>query len=86
MADEIDMLTDMDFEQKLNDLGNDEPELIRFIARQQFSSSKVLLSHGKRIKKLENRNKKTIGIVGAAGVILATIVTATIDYFLRRGS
>ena len=83
MANEF--LNDMDFEQKLNDLGNDEPELIRFIARQQFSSSKVLIDHGKRIKSLEGKNKKMMGAVGGAGAILATAVTTILDYFLRRG-
>ena len=84
MPDSNGMLGDMDFEQKLNDLGNDEPELIRFIARQQFSTSKVLVDHGKRIKSLENKTKKMMGAVGGAGAIFATAVTATLDYFLKR--
>ena len=84
MADH-DMLDDLEFENQISELGDNQPELIKFVARQQFSTSKVLVSHDKRIKSLENKNKKLFGFVGATGAILATAVTATIDYLLRRG-
>ena len=82
---EIDMLEDAEFENQITAMGDDQPALIKFVARQQFSTSKVLVDHGKRIKSLEKKNKKMFGIVGGAGAILATTVTATLDYFLRRG-
>ncbi len=81
-----DMLNDMDFEQKLNDLGNDQPELIRFIAHQQFSTGKVLIDHGKRLKSLEHKNKKLFGFVGGIGALIATFIMGIADYFLRRGA
>jgi hypothetical protein len=43
-----------------------------------------MLSHGKRIRKLEQANRKTFGIVGAVAAILATAVVAAIDYLLKR--
>ena len=77
-------LDDMEFEAKLDDLGDNEPELIRFIARQQFSTSKVLMDHSRRIKSLEKKNKKAMGVVGASGAILATAAAAFIDYIMGK--
>ena len=78
------MLDDLEFENQISELGDDQPALIKFVARQQFSTSKVLVDHGKRIKSLENKNRKVMGFVGGASAIFATAVTATIDYLLRR--
>jgi len=79
-----DMLNDMEFEERLNELGENQPALIRFLAHQQFSTSKVLLKHDKRIGRIEKQNKKIFGLAGGAGAILGTAITATIDYLLRR--
>lgn len=86
MADEIDMVEDAEFENQINEMGDDQPALIKFVAWQQFRASKVLVSHGKRIKKLEGQNKKAMGFVGATGAVIATAVVASLDYFLRRPS
>lgn len=79
-----DMLDDLEFENQINALGDDQPALIKFVARQQFDSSKILVDHGKRIKSLESKNKKLMGAVGGTGAIIATAVTAAIDYVLKR--
>ncbi len=84
MADDIDMLDDMEFETQLTAMGDDQPELLKFVARQTFTTSKVLVNHGKRIKSLEKTNKKTFGIIGAVSAVLATAVVATMDYLLKR--
>ena len=86
MANNIDMLEDAEFENQISAMGDDQPALIKFVARQQFSTSKVLVSHGRRIKKLENKNKKVMGAVGGLSAFFATAITATLDYFLRRPS
>ena len=52
MPEEIDMLEDAEFENQINEMGDDQPALIKFVARQQFATSKVLVSHGKRIRSL----------------------------------
>ena len=83
MAD-INMLDDLEFENQINAMGDNQPELIKFVARQQFTTGKVLVDHGKRIKRLENKNNKVMGAVGGASAILATAITATLDYLLRR--
>ena len=74
MADN-NMLGDLEFENQINELGDNQTELIKFVARQQFSTSKTMVSHGKRIKSLESKNKKMFGFVGGAGAILATAIT-----------
>ncbi len=53
MGNEPDMLDDLEFENQINALGDDQPALIKFVARQQFSTGKVLVAHGKRLKSLE---------------------------------
>ena len=84
MADEIDMLEDAECENQINAMGDDQPALIKFVARQQSTTGKVLVAHGKRIRKLEGQNKKTMGLIGAAGAVLATAIAAFLDYFVRR--
>ena len=82
---ENDMLDDLAFENKLTDMEDDLPTLIKFLAREQRSTGKVLVSYGKRIKKIEQRNYRFFGYIGAAGAILGTAITATLDYLIRRG-
>ena len=86
MPDEIDMLEDAEFENQINAMGDDQPALIKFVARQQFATGKVLVSHGKRIKRLENTNKKVIGGIGGIGALIATGIMAALDYILKRGA
>ncbi len=86
MAPDNNMLDDLEFENRITELGDDQAKLIKFVAWQQYSSSKVMADHGKRIKSLENKNKKTMGAVGGISAVIASIIVATVDYFLRRGS
>ena len=81
---EIDMLEDAEFEGQLTAMGDDPVALTKFVARQQYSTGKVLMDHGRRIKSLEKKNKKAMGVVGASGAILATAIAAVVDYFMRR--
>ena len=86
MPDEIDMLEDAAFENEMTEMGEDQPRLLRFIATQQHKTSKVLVNHGKRIKRLENTNKKVIGGIGGVGALIATGIMAALDYILKRGA
>ncbi len=78
------MLDDLEFENQINAMGDDQPALIKFVARQQFTTSKILVKHDRRIAKVERANKKAFGLVGAASAILATAITATLDFIIRR--
>ena len=80
-----DMLRDAEFENQITEMGDDQPRLLRFVATQQFQASKVLMDHGKRIKSLEGQNKKLFGIVGGGSALIASAITATIDFLLKRG-
>ena len=86
MSEEIDMLEEAEFENQLTALGDDQLGLIKFNARQQFQASKVIVSHGKRIKNLEKRDRKTMGFIGGAGAVIATAFIETLNYFMRRPS
>ena len=78
------MLTDMEFEQRLVEMGDNQPALIRFIARNQYQMSKLCPIHAKKIKSLENKTTKELGIFGGLGALLGATVAGAIDYFLRR--
>ena len=80
-----DMFDDLEFENEITEMGDDQPRLLRFVATQQFKTSKILVDHSKRINSLENKNKKVMGFVGGASAVFATAVTATLNYFLGRG-
>lgn len=86
MANDIDMLEDFEFENQINAMGDDQPALIKFVARQQFATSKVLVSHNNRIKKVEGQNKRVLFIIGSFGAVIATAFIETLNYFLRRPS
>lgn len=77
-------LSDMEFERRLNDMGDDQLALIKFVAHQQFEMSKLCPVHGKRIDKLESRSRKELGAIGGATTILGGCIVGVIDFFMRR--
>jgi len=77
-------LNDMEFETKLNEMGDNQLELLKFVARQQYQTSKLCPVHNARIKSLENKNKKLFGVVGSIGAIIGSIIAVIVDYILRR--
>jgi len=81
-----DILEEAEFENQLTALGDDQLGLIKFVARQQFDTCKILIDHDKRIKSVEKQNKKLMGVIGSGGAILGTAITAVLDYFVRRTS
>ncbi len=83
---EIDMLEDAEFETLITAIGDDQLALTKFVARQQFTTGKVLVSHGKRLKSLEHKNKRLFGFVGGIGALIATAIMGIADYFLRKGA
>ena len=84
MADNPNMLSDMDFEQKLNEQGDNQAELLKFVARNQYQMSKLCPIHSKKIEKLENRTKKELGATGGIGAIIGVAIASVIDYFMRK--
>ncbi len=84
MADDKKMLESMDFEQHLQEMGDNQLELIKFIARQQFQMSTLCPVHDRRLRRLENRTKKELGVTGGIGAFFGVAIGAVVDYLLRR--
>ena len=75
------MLSDIEFENQINELGYNQLALIKFVARQQFSSSKLLVTHDTRIVTLENGSRKLSGITGGISGTITAIIISVINYF-----
>ena len=84
MSNNSPLMQDMEFEQRLNEMGDNQPELIRFIARQQYRMAKLCPVHEKKIKALENKDRKQAGAIGGIGAIIGAIMAGIVDYFMRR--
>ena len=84
MPNDKEILNDMEFESHLAEMGDNQLELIKFVARQQYKMSKLCPIHNKRIKALENKDKKMFGLTGGVGGIIGAIVASIIDYFARK--
>ncbi len=78
------MLNELDFENKINELGENQLELIKFLARQQYTANKILLLHEGRIAFVEKKDTKVFGLVGGGAGFLGAIIAGICDYFLRR--
>lgn len=84
MTGDKSMLNDMEFESKLNDLGDNQLELLKFVARQQYQTSLLCPIHDRRLRKLENRTKKELGVTGGIGAFFGVAIGAVVDYLMRR--
>ncbi len=80
-----DMLNDMDFENQMSELGDNLPELVKFVARQAYTTSRLTVSHEKRITDLEGRNNRFFGAVGGISGLLGAAFVKAIDYLVTRG-
>lgn len=78
------MLDNMEFENQLNKLGDNQIELIKFVARQQFESTQLLTTHEQRIGTLETGDRKTSGIVGGVSGALTGAIIGIINYFSNK--
>ena len=76
---------DMEFERELDETlsegGTDA--LLKLVARRVNDMSKNCPVQEKRIKALENQNKKLFSLVGTGSAIIGGIVVAMIDYIRR---
>ena len=75
------MLNDLEFENQLRDLGDDQLSLIKFVARQTFTSSKLLVIHDTRIASLESGDRKVSSIVGGISGTITSVIIGIINYF-----
>ncbi len=78
------MLSDMEFEHKLVEMGNDQPALLRFVARESWKASKLAQDHGKRLTKIEARDSNALTIGGGVGGVIAAALSAFIYWILSK--
>ena len=79
------MLSDLEFENQLNDMGDNQLELIKFVARQQFASSKTLAVHDKKLSNLENGDRKVSSIAGGISGTITAVIIGVVNYFFNKG-
>mgnify|MGYP001567928641 CR=1 FL=1 len=78
------MLNDLEFENQLSNMGDNQLELIKFVARQQFTSSKLLAVHDKKISDLETGDRKISGITGGISGTITSIIIGIISYLTNK--
>ena len=78
------LLDELEFERRLNEFGDDQVSLLKFLARQQYQTSKLCPIHDKEIKALQNRTRKELGATGGIGAVFGAAIATAFDYFLRR--
>ncbi len=84
MQDPNGMISEMEFERQLEDMGDNQLELIKFIARRQYRMTTVCVNHGRKIYKLEIRNKRILAITGGSGTFLGGLAITVFNYFSNR--
>ena len=77
------MLNDMEFEQKIHQMG--DRELLEFTARQMYDVSLLAADSRKRIDTLEKRDRKAFSVTGGLGAFFGAAVAAITDFLIRRG-
>ena len=75
------ILNELDFEKQIGVM--EDRKLLEFIARQTMELSQRCPEHAKRIGILENRDRKSFGVSGGIGGVVAGIVVTLINYFYR---
>ena len=75
------ILSDIEFENQIDKLGDNQLALIKFVARQQFASSKLLITHNDRIISIETGNRKSSSIIGGISGTITAIIIGIINYF-----
>lgn len=85
MTNGTNFLNDMEFENQLNEYGDDQLALTRFIARQQWQMSKSCSAHNERLCSLEKRDRKILGFTGGIAAIIGAVIVSIINFFVSKG-
>ena len=75
------ILNDIEFENQINELGDNQLALIKFVARQQFETCKRCVDHTSRIGILETGSKKISSITGGISGTITAVIISIINYF-----
>ncbi len=80
MADGIN--NELEFEKLIKDMA--DRQLLEFVARQSYDICQQVASDNKRIKDLENGDKKQASIIGGISGTLTAIIIGVINYFMNK--
>ena len=76
------MLQDIEFEKRIKAMP--DRELLEFVARQTAEVCQKVEGHEKRLKKLEQDNRKLSGIIGGVSGLIAAVAVGIINWFVGR--
>lgn len=79
------LIGDLEFENELTRLGEDQPELIKFLARQQYKTNTMVVKQEDRICALEKRSNRMFITVGSIGTFIGGLIVGIADFMIRRG-
>jgi len=77
------ILNDIEFEQKIHQMG--DRELLEFTARQTYGVCLLAANSKKRIDMLEKRDRKVFSVTGGLGAFFGAAVAVITDFLIRRG-
>ncbi len=84
MPEHNSIVDDLDFENKINKLGDNQLELIKFIARQVHSTNIIVGDHTTRLNRLESTGRRALQIGGAIGGGIGSAIVAGIYFLTER--
>jgi len=76
------MLNRIEFDEHIKKMTN--RDLLEFIAWQTYDVVILADNNKNRITKMESRNKKFMGFVGAGGSLVGAALVTVIDFFMQR--
>ena len=76
------MLHDMELEKRIKAMP--ERELLEFMARQMAEVCQKVEGHEKRLKKVEQDNKRLSGIIGGISGLITAVAVGIINWFVGR--
>ncbi len=78
------MLSDMEFEHKLAEMGDDQPALLRFVAREAWKAAKLVQDHENRLKVIETRDANALTIGGGVGGVIGAAGASFVYWLMNK--
>ena len=80
--DDSDMITRLDLEQRISNMP--DRHLLEFVARKVYDTCESVNKNTKRIKDLENTNKRSASVLGAISGTITAVVIGVLNFLLGR--
>ena len=82
MLGDSEMLGNLDFEKRIKEM--DDRSLLEFTARQTYDVCQLVSKHDRRLRVVENRDRKFMGTIGGIGGAIGAGIVAAINYFIGK--